>query len=907
MIKPLYVLLVEDNTDDAALIVMELERAKYAVTCERVETADALKAALRHTLWDVVLCDFTLPEFSGRAALNIVKESDPNLPFIYVSATIGEESAVEAMQAGAHDYVMKGNLARLVPAVERELREVQIRKHKQHTERLLGLRTTALEAAANAIVIADRNGRIEWVNQALLDLTGYRAGEVIGQATRLLKSGCHDAAFYDELWQTILAGKVWRGEMINRRKDGSHYPEEQTITPVLDAGGEITHFIAVKQDISERKRAEEELKFRNTILATEQEVGIDGILVVDEGGKVVSCNQRLVQMWGLPPTLVQAQAAAAVLQFGTDQVADARGFQKRIKYLHQHRTESSREEVGLLDGRTFDCYTAPIIAPDQRYYGRVWNFRDVTAAKQAEQTMRESEHKYRHLFESLSDAAFLVDIVSRRTIDTNKQAEVLLSRPRREIVGMKFGASEQLAGVGKIFDEFAASEGPGRLGGYDAEISNTNATFTPVHADLTRILLHAKPMVLVLLRDVTERKLLEDQFRQAQKMEAIGLLAGGVAHDFNNMLAVIRGNTELVLMDAPQLGETATDYLKQVIAASERAANLTRQLLVFGRKQAVRLRPLNLNDAVVNITKMIHRLIGEDINLQCNYSRSPSFVQADVGMLEQVLLNLVINARDAMPGGGQLLLTTESMELGAEARRFHPEARPGQFIALSVTDTGMGISPEHVAHIFEPFYTTKEVGKGTGLGLATVYSIVKQHQGWIEVATHLGSGSTFRIFLPALPAPTEASELKVTLPFRHVGHERILLVEDDHAVRQSTRRILESAGYQVAEAASGHDALGIWQNRKANFDLVLTDAVLPDGMTGSELVERLRAHAPTLKVVFMSGYSSEIATHDTEFCRQSASLFLQKPFFSNTLLEGIRRCLDQDSQPAAREYAHRES
>ncbi len=392
-----------------------------------------------------------------------------------------------------------------------------------------------------------------------------------------------------------------------------------------------------------------------------------------------------------------------------------------------------------------------------------------------------------------------------------------------------------------------------------------------------------------------ERKQLEEQLRQSQKMEAIGQLAGGVAHDFNNLLAVIQGNAELALM-ASRLDEKTREFLTEITKATDRAATLTRQLLAFGRKQALRLEPINLNDVIGNLSKMLHRVIGEDIRLQCSYS-GPSFVQADVGMMEQVILNLVVNSRDAMPQGGALHIQTKAVQIGNVTFQLSSEARSGEFICLSVADTGAGIAPENLGRIFEPFFTTKEVGKGTGLGLATVYGIVKQHHGWVNVTSRLGAGTTFEVFLPATPPPVIAPGVALAeTPLRR-GTERILLVEDDRDVRLVTRRTLESFGYQVTEAASGRKALELWQRHAGELDLLLTDIVMPDGMTGYELADQLRAQCPQLRVVFASGYSLNVTGKDTEFIRRRSKYFLEKPYHTQGLITTIRRCLDEP--PAA--------
>jgi CheY-like chemotaxis protein len=341
-----------------------------------------------------------------------------------------------------------------------------------------------------------------------------------------------------------------------------------------------------------------------------------------------------------------------------------------------------------------------------------------------------------------------------------------------------------------------------------------------------------------------------------------------------------------------QLSEMATDCLKQIAAATDRAANLTRQLLAFGRKQVMQTEPLNLTGVIGNLTKMLKRIIGEDIELRCAPAERLPFVQADVGMIEQVIVNLVVNARDAMPRGGQLVIATGSFTLGPDYVRANPEAREGQFVCLSVSDTGTGIAPEHLPHIFEPFFTTKAPGKGTGLGLATAYGIVKQHQGWIEVASSPGAGSTFKIFLPAIELPAVAEPASPDQAKPKGGHETILIVEDDDSVRSLTRRLLEGFGYRTWEASSGKEALARWRERAGEIDLLLTDMVMPEGVTGRELAEQMRHRRPGLKVLFISGYSPEVSGKDTEFIHRNGSRFLQKPVPPRQLLDTVRYCLD---------------
>jgi signal transduction histidine kinase len=389
--------------------------------------------------------------------------------------------------------------------------------------------------------------------------------------------------------------------------------------------------------------------------------------------------------------------------------------------------------------------------------------------------------------------------------------------------------------------------------------------------------------------EVSERRKVEAQFLQSQKMEAFGQLAGGVAHDSNNILAVILGYTNL-LMEGEECSAELKEQLKQVYSAGERASNLTRQLLTFSRKKEMQVNPLDLNEVIGNITKMLGRIIGEDIKLQCKYDSNLPLVQADEGMMEQVLMNLAVNARDAMSKGGQLIIATDRADTDAAYAQHNPEARVGEFVRLSVQDTGCGMPPEIMARIFEPFFTTKGVGKGTGLGLATVFGIAKQHQGWIEVESEVGVGTTFKVFLPAsarLPAGAEKAAVKTQI---RGGSETILLVEDEAALRELTKIILQRFGYRVVEAGSGLEALSLWKEQGPQIDLLLTDMVMPDGLTGRELAVKLRATKPGLKVIYTSGYSTE--SEGTAFRTLEAARFLQKPYQSQKLAQTVRDCLD---------------
>ncbi|HEY0455242.1 MAG TPA: PAS domain S-box protein, partial [Verrucomicrobiae bacterium] len=389
-------------------------------------------------------------------------------------------------------------------------------------------------------------------------------------------------------------------------------------------------------------------------------------------------------------------------------------------------------------------------------------------------------------------------------------------------------------------------------------------------------------------RDTTEQINLETQLRHAQKLESVGQLAAGVAHDFNNILTIIQGHTDRLLAQCDG-DENLTEPLTQVSAAAKRASSLTRQLLMFSRKQVMQTRVLDLNAVLGNMVKMLHRLLGEDINFEAQYDESVLAIEADTGMVEQIIMNLSVNARDAMPKGGRLVISTSVASLDEAYVQQHPEARPGQFVCLTVRDTGCGMGKETLARIFEPFFTTKDVGKGTGLGLATVYGIVKQHQGWVEVNSDLSLGTTFKIYLPETKKPIEPLDKTPLQANVRGGNETILLVEDEPVLRELARVILQDYDYRVVEASSGVEALKVWDANGGKIDLLLTDMVMPEGMTGRELAEELKSRKPDLKVIYTSGYSSEVMGQDLGL---RDIKFLQKPYPPPQLAQAVRECLD---------------
>jgi two-component system cell cycle sensor histidine kinase/response regulator CckA len=421
------------------------------------------------------------------------------------------------------------------------------------------------------------------------------------------------------------------------------------------------------------------------------------------------------------------------------------------------------------------------------------------------------------------------------------------------------------------------------------EILKAGATDYVLKNHLTRL----GPVVRRALRESAERaerRKLQEQFLQAQKMESIGQLAGGVAHDFNNILTVIQGHASM-LRARTSLPDEVKGSINQILLAAERATTLTRQLLTFSRKQTTQARVLDLNEVVANMTKMLKHILRADVTLSVDYGAQSFLVRADAGMMEQVLMNLAINARDAMPNGGKLIISTSDECIGPEYVQLNPQGAVGDFVCLAVTDTGEGIPPENLARIFEPFFTTKPVGQGTGLGLATVYGIIHQHNGWITVYSELGKGTVFRIYLPAAKEREDKKMERTVVQDVRGGNETILLIEDEAPLRALDRSILEGYGYEVIEADSAGSAMEQWRENQSRISLLLTDIVIPGGAAGPDLAKKFHAEKPTLRIIFSSGYSVDVVEKDFEL-REGVN-FLQKPYSPHRLAQAVREVLEQ--------------
>jgi PAS domain S-box-containing protein len=508
---------------------------------------------------------------------------------------------------------------------------------------------------------------------------------------------------------------------------------------------------------------------------------------------------------------------------------------------------------------------------------------------QAEESLRKSEERFSKAFLSSPMPMSLSTLEQGVFADMNESFVRLFGYKREEMLGrtsLELGIwhdpEERLRMLQQLQETKSVRD-------FSCRLRTKNGALRDALLSVERLDFAGDAVILIIVHDMTERLNLEAQLRHAQKMEAVGQLAAGVAHDFNNILTIIQGHAGLLLA-SPELPDNMGPSLTQITGAASQAATLTKQLLTFSRKQVMQLHYLDLNEVVSGATQMLHRLLGETITLQLECGAAPLPIHADAGMIEQIIVNLSLNARDAMPQGGRLKVKTETVEIDSAYAQQRPDASVGPFACLTVADTGTGMDLATLNRIFEPFFTTKEVGKGTGLGLATAYAIVKHHQGWIEVASQLGGGSVFKTFLPLCPEPAPSQDVARPAKASPGGNETILVVEDEASLRELVCTLLRHYGYRVLEAGHGKEALEVWRVKHSEIDLLLTDMMMPEGISGWELAEKLQAERPGLKVIYTSGYSVDLLGRNGEFGQDIH--FLPKPYQPHVLAKAVRDCLD---------------
>ncbi len=1021
--KPLNSLIVEDSKNDALLLLRHLSSAGYNVQSAIVQTPAAMKAALTEREWDVILSDYAMPHFTGLDALSILKESGLDIPFIIISGAIGEDIAVEAMLVGVHDYLMKDNLTRLAPAIEREIQNAASRRARRQAEEALRRSEASLINAQRIAHTGNwdwdiQNNQLFW-SEEVYRIFGFTKTQFEGTYEGFLK-GIHPED--RQLVQSAVEAALLRVAPYNIehrivRPDGDERIVCEIGEVTFDKSSKLQRFTGTVQDITERKEAERKVKESEENYRIVAESISDVIITIDELRSILFVNPAAEKVLGYKPEELIGNNLAIIIPERFRAAHDAG--MRRYMQTGERRILWSGVEFPALrrDGREIQIEISfgEYHENDKRLFTAV--IRDITKRKRAEQLIIESEEKYRNIVETANEGIWLMDATTRTTYVNRQTAEMLgytvdeihgrlifdfifeddFSALERKIEQIKHGDSERGEArlrrkdgstIIALYSVISTKNQAGEITGFllmmfditerkkaDRSLRRAEANyrslvesspaivylakpfppFAPIYVspnitkfgykieewfdqpDMWLSLIHEEDRERVLrtteaamnqgldteleyriisrdgaihwlhdkgrfvsddkgkqigwqgvMLDITETKSLEEQLKQAQKLESVGRLAGGIAHDFNNMLTAINGYSELTLR-ALEGDNPLRRNIEEIKKAGERSALLTQQLLAFSRQQVLQPVVIDLNEIVTDTVKMLERMIGEDVQLVIVLKPKTGLVNVDPGQLSQIIMNLAVNARDAMPQGGRLTIETANVLLEPADAKQKVGILPGDYVMLAVCDTGHGIDDKIRQHIFEPFFTTKEFGRGTGLGLATVYGIVKQSGGNIEVDSKAGDGTTFRIYLPRIAEQSEAAEIKDTLADLPSGTETIFLVEDEDLVRNLSKEILETCGYTIIEARNGLEALEICENGDCKIDLLITDVVMPQ-MGGRELAEKLIEKLPNLQILFTSGYTDNaMARHGVI---RTSTNFIQKPFTYDTLAHKVRELLD---------------
>lgn len=742
---------------------------------------------------------------------------------------------------------------------------------------------TMFAATATGIATSTPQGRFLQANAAYCQMLGYTEDELRSCNFATLTHP-DDIALNLKLRDEILAGVRDSFVMEKRylKKNGDIVWTLHSVSAARVAKGEITMLIVVAENITERKQAEEQLLWKTALLEAQVNSALDGMLVVDSNGMKILQNQRMIDLWNIPADIAEEAEHRRRFAWIKSQIKnpDPQLFAEKVAYLYAHPDEISHDELELINGRYLDRYSTSVKGKDGKYYGRIWVYRDITERKHI-------ERRFRRLVDSNVQGVILWN--RKGEIIGGNDAFLKLTRYTRE--DLEAGRINWAAMTPPEYadlDQQALKEiaATGCCATYEKEWICKDGIRVPILLGSAIFEDNSDEGVCFVL-DLTERKKLEQQFRQSQKMEAIGQLAGGIAHDFNNLLTVINGYAD-VLISSLHADDPAQRFLTFIKEAGEQSSALTNQLLAFSKNQFLSPKVINLNEVVHKVEKMLRRIIGEDVQLFTSLYPQLGSVMADQTQIEQILLNLAVNARDAMPQGGKLTIETKHMDLDEHYTKTHADVKPGSYVMLAVTDSGVGIPQEIRQHIFEPFFTTKGVGKGTGLGLSVIHGIVKQSEGYIEVYSEQGQGTCFKIYLPQIACSLLASAPAEDMNELPKGSETILLVEDETNVREFARHVLEGYGYIILVAGNAKEALRISRQHPTQIHLLLTDVVMP-GMGGRALAEEIQPTRPEMKVLFMSGYTEDAVVRHGILHEEVN--FLQKPYSPVALAQKVRELL----------------
>jgi len=823
MDSKLRILLVEDVEDDAVLILSEIEKGGYAFNHNRVAELDKIGLALESDKWDLILLDYNLPGFNALDALSLIRGSDYDGPVIVISGTVGEDVAVETMRAGAHDYIMKDNLTRLVPAIHRELREAEVhRAHKRAADRILHL---------NAVLRAIRNVNRLIVRERDMD-------RLIQQAV----SNLIENRGYYNAWIALLDES---GAFISHAEAGLG----ENFRPMLEklAGGELpacaelamaesgVHFIS--DPYTECGNCPLKQTYENRCALTcrlENEEKIFGFLAVSIPGKFHDVEEESALMQEVAGDIGFALAAIA----GEEREREISRKLAHSETRYEQLVTNMSEGVWFIDTEFRTTYVNPAMARMLGY--------------EAAQMIG------RHLFsfmdrDKISDAE---ENIKRRMQGIIEHHDFGFKRKDGSILHAGLEAIPVLSEKGEYEGAFAVVD-------------------DRTEQELAKEDLEAK----------------EQQLIQAQKMEAIGRLAGGVAHDFNNMVGAIRAYCDVVLHELSDDAPVKDDILG-IREVSDRAKELTKKLLAFGRKQVLKPIVFNLNELILDMERLIRPVAGERIEVVMNLDSDTGVVRADPNQLEQVIMNLVINARDAITSGGRISIDTSTINLDEDEASRIGEVDAGSWVVVSIVDSGEGMDEETLNRAFEPFFTTKKKDRGTGLGLSMVYGILRQSGGHVLIESSPGLGTMVQILLPVLEDDSSVTSHKTPSSLPSGGSERVLVVEDEFVLRKLICRMLRQKGYHTLDAPDGPEAIAIAEEHEGKIDVLLTDVVMPR-MSGQAAAERINKIRPDIIIIYMSGYTESERESHAVF--DAGTPFLQKPFSADDLASKLREVIDGKS------------
>jgi two-component system, cell cycle sensor histidine kinase and response regulator CckA len=881
------ILIVNDASEQLKLMNQMLRQAGYHVI-NASDGRQALEIA-RTELPDLIISDITMPEIDGVELCRMIRASKEinAIPIILVTATVkNSDMMVEGMEAGADDYLEAPfEPMRLIAKVARLLGRKQSEQKLLQRDELL--RRLVENFPNGSINVLDEEFRFLLAEGKDWEHRGLTGDQIVGRTLQEL--------FPKTSVDYILP--YYRRAFAGEESEFEFFLDDQTYlvrtAPLHDANRFIYAILAVTQNITEHTKVDE----IQAMLAAIVESSQDAIIGITLGRIITSWNKGAENLYGYTAAEAIGQPISIILP---SDVTD--NFHKIFKRLKEgERVVNIESERLTRDGRRLEASVSISLVKDKNgnIIGVSTIAHDITDKKIAEHKLRESEAFSRSILESSADCIAVLDLDCKLLSMNTPGLSIMEIDDFSEFKGkhwIDFWEEDERGKAAKAV-ESAKNGRTGRFRGY-AKTAKDNFKYWDVI--VTPILnSHNIPArLLAVSRDVTEQKgaeealqKSEEQLRQAQKLESVGRLAGGIAHDFNNMLTAINGYSELILSKL-EPDNPLRSKVEEIKKAAERSALLTQQLLAFSRKQVLQSKILDLNEVITDTTKMLKHLIGADIELFTSLNSKLCRVEADPGKLSQVIMNLAVNARDAMPKGGKLTIQTDNVFLNPDkVPSRQTKSEDCNFVLMAVSDTGEGMDAETQQHIFEPFYTTKEVGKGTGLGLATVYGIVKQSGGYIEVESKIGKGTTFNIYLPRVVEEIPSLEEDNENQDIKKGAETILLVEDEDLVRDLSREILESYGYKVVEAEDGTAALKLVEKDDFKFDLLMTDIIMPQ-TGGRELAEKLTEKFPNLKVLFTSGYTDDPAM--LHGISHTSTNFIQKPFTPASLMQKVREVLDNE-------------